>query len=60
MEEYHIQNVGDVGIAWNENRVWVCINGQSVFRAKVVGRNGSYMLMTEFYEPTLEGKVEGA
>ena len=36
MEEHHFQNIEDVGIAWDEfsGRVWVCINGECVFRSK--------------------------
>lgn len=36
-EEYHFQNIEDVGVAWDRDRVWVCINGVSLFRAKVIG-----------------------
>jgi len=40
MEEHHFQNVEDVGIAFDRetNRVWVCINGQSILRAKLMMR----------------------
>ena len=48
MIEHHFQNVDDVGVAWTYNRVWVCINGQSVFRAKV---KPDGTLMTEFHMP---------
>ena len=34
-QEHHFKNIEDVGIAWCDNRVWVCFNGASVFRAKV-------------------------
>jgi len=44
-EEHHFQNIEDVGVAWNGNRVWVCINGQSLLRAKVVDNE----LYIEFY-----------
>lgn len=33
-QEYHFQ--GDVGVAWTDNRLWVCIDGQSLFRAKIM------------------------
>ena len=35
MFEHHFRKIDDVGIAWSENRIWVCFNGQAVFRAKV-------------------------
>lgn len=50
MEEYHFQDVEDVGIAWDVDtrRVWVCINGQSVFRAKVFADG---LMLAEYTEP---------
>lgn len=44
-EEHHFQNVEDIGIAWDGRRVWVCLNGQSLFRAKII--NGA--LFTEYH-----------
>lgn len=32
-EEHHYQGVEDVGIAFNHDRVWVCINGAATLRA---------------------------
>lgn len=46
-QEHHFQNVEDVGVAWNDNRVWVCFNGTSVFRAKVMAGK----LFVEFHPP---------
>ncbi len=34
-EEHHIYGILDVGIAWNHDRVWVCLDGASTFRAKI-------------------------
>ena len=34
--EIHFRDVEDVGIAWNDNRVWVCFNGVAVFRGLAV------------------------
>ena len=46
-EEYHFQKVDDVGVAFNHDRVWVCLNGAALFRAKVVDGK----LFTEYYPP---------
>jgi hypothetical protein len=35
--EYHHTNLYDIGVAYNEDRVWVCLDGVSLFRAKAVG-----------------------
>jgi hypothetical protein len=35
--EYHHDIDGDIGVAYNEDRVWVCIDGVSLFRAQAVG-----------------------
>jgi hypothetical protein len=34
--EEHFQNVEDVGIAFDGSHVWICFDGASVFRAKVM------------------------
>lgn len=34
-EEHHFKNVQDVGIAFNGDRVWICFDGASIFRAKL-------------------------
>ena len=52
-EEHHWQKVEDVGVAWNENRVWVCLNGGALFRAKVMGGK----LWVEFTPPMEKEKV---
>jgi hypothetical protein len=44
-QEYHHQNVGDIGVAFNEDRVWVCLDGVALFRAKAMGRQ----MFTEYY-----------
>jgi hypothetical protein len=44
-QEHHHQNVCDIGVAFNEDRVWVCIDGVSLFRAKAVGTR----MFTEYY-----------
>lgn len=49
MEEHHFMNKEDVGIAWDKTHVWFCINGASVFRAKV---NPDGTLLVEYHEPT--------
>lgn len=33
-QEHHFQNVEDIGVAFDGTRVWVCINGVSLLRAK--------------------------
>ncbi len=44
-QEYHHQNVDDIGVAFNEDRVWVCLDGVSLFRAKAYqGR-----MLTEYH-----------
>ena len=37
MNEVHFKNTDEVSIAWDEatGRVWVCINGRSIFRSKI-------------------------
>ena len=35
-QEHHFP-CADVGIAWNGNRVWVCLDGQALLRAKMMG-----------------------
>ncbi len=44
-QEYHHRNVNDVGVAFNENRVWVCIDGVSLFRGKAFNTK----LLTEYH-----------
>jgi hypothetical protein len=44
-QEHHHQNIKDVGVAFNEDRVWVCLDGVSLFRAKAVGTH----MFTEYY-----------
>ena len=44
-QEYHHQYVKDVGVAFNEDRVWVCLNGVSLFRAKAMNNS----MFTEYY-----------
>lgn len=34
--EHHFADVKDVGIAFEAGRVWVCLNGCAVLRAKVM------------------------
>ncbi len=46
-QEYHYENVPDIGVAFNDTRVWVCFSGVSLFRAKVEGDR----LLTEFHPP---------
>jgi hypothetical protein len=46
--EQHVQEVEDVGVAFNHDRIWVCINGQATLRAKV--SNGK--LYVEWNPPT--------
>ena len=46
-EEHHFQNVDDIGVAFDGTRVWVCINGASLLRAKfMLGK-----LLIEFTPP---------
>ena len=49
-EEHHFATVEDVGIAFNHDRIWVCINGVATLRAKIM--NGA--LFIEYYKPDLE------
>lgn len=44
-QEYHHQDIDDIGIAFNEDRVWVCLNGVALFRAKATGR----VMFTEYF-----------
>jgi hypothetical protein len=44
-QEYHHQNVADVGVAFNGDRVWMCIDGAALFRAKAAGVE----MFTEYY-----------
>jgi hypothetical protein len=46
-QEFHHQNIADVGVAFNENRVWMCLNGVALFRAKAMGNQ----MFTEYYDP---------
>jgi len=48
--EHHFQDVKHVGVAWDKDtkRVWVCLNGVALLRAKV---QGDSTLMIEFYDP---------
>ena len=34
--EKHFPVNGDLGVAYNGNRIWVCYNGASILRAKVI------------------------
>ena len=52
-QEHHFQNPEDVGVAWDTNRVWVCLNGVALLRAKVIGDR----LFVEFYRPQDEEEV---
>jgi hypothetical protein len=45
--EFHLQNAEDIGVAWNGRRIWICINGVSLFRAKIM--DGQFMI--EFNPP---------
>lgn len=49
-EEHHFAAVEDVGIAFNHDRIWVCINGVATLRAKIM--NGAIFI--EYYKPDLE------
>lgn len=53
-QEYHYQKVEDVGVAFDEKRIWVCLNGGSTLRAKVMSDG---QLLVEFYPP--DEKLEG-
>lgn len=37
-QEHHF-NIGieDVGVAFNNDRIWVCVNGVALLRARVIG-----------------------
>ena len=45
-QEYHHQDISDIGVAFNEDRVWVCLDGAALFRAKAVGTQ----MFTEYFE----------
>ena len=34
--EIHFSVNGDLGVAHNNNRIWICYNGVSILRAKVI------------------------
>ena len=53
-EEHHFQHFQDVGVAFNGNRIWVCVDGMSLLRAKVV--DGKFYI--EFTPPTAISKAE--
>lgn len=53
-KEKHWQNVEDVGIAFDEGRVWICFNGASVLRAKMMPSGEGHRLFIEFTEPDLK------
>ena len=46
-EEHHFEKVEDVGVAFNHDRIWVCLNGVALLRAKWIGTR----LFVEYYEP---------
>ncbi len=50
--EYHFTPGGDFGLAYNENRVWVCMDGVSLFRAEAVGDK----LFSEYHPTTKQYK----
>ena len=47
-EEHHFQNVDDVGVAFDGQRIWVCLNGQALLRAKFFPDG----LSVEYHDPT--------
>lgn len=47
-EEHHFQDTKDVGVAFNHDRIWVCINGAATLRAKVMPDG---KLFVEYYKP---------
>lgn len=51
--EQHWQNIEDIGVAFTDDRVWVCMNGRSLLRAKLWGGK----LYIEFTPP--EGDDNG-
>ena len=53
-EEHHFQNVEDIGVAFDSKRVWVCINGIALLRAKIFGDR----LFVEFYNPNIDAAME--
>jgi hypothetical protein len=46
-QEHHFSGAHDVGVAWNSNRVWVCLDGIALLRAKMMGQR----LFIEYYPP---------
>lgn len=40
-QEHHVP-AEDVGVAWNSNRIWVCVDGVALLRAKIV--NGQFIV----------------
>lgn len=48
-QEHHFQNIEDVGIAWCGNRLWICLNGGSLLRAKVQGDKFSILYSPETF-----------
>ena len=53
-QEYHYQNVKDVGIAFDGIRVWVCINGVAALRAKRM----KDQLFVEFYPEQIDAALD--
>ena len=49
-EEHHFQNVEDVGVAFDGQRIWVCLNGAALLRAKCFPEG----LSVEYRNPTQE------
>lgn len=49
-EEHHFQDVEDVGVAFNYDRIWVCLNGVALLRAKWIDGK----LFVEFNKPIKE------
>ena len=54
-QEHHFQRVQDVGVAWNNNRVWVCLNGVALLRAKVI--DGKFFVSYS-YVPEIHGETK--
>ena len=48
--EDHFKEVEDIGIAFNHNRVWICLNGRATLRAKVMDGK----LFIEYHPPSKE------
>ncbi len=44
-QEHHYEGMKDVGIAWNTDRIWVCLDGQTLLRIKIYQKADGEVIM---------------